>query len=56
MCGVDPIYILPKEGKTAIFKDIDLNEAFSIFKRFEVVIGTDVNDIEVNEDDYLDLL
>ena len=37
-------------------KDIDLNEAFSIFKRFEVVIGTDVNHIEVNEDDYLDLL
>lgn len=26
MCGVDPIYILPKEGKTGIFKDIDLNE------------------------------
>lgn len=26
MCGVDPIYIFPKEGKTGIFKDIDLNE------------------------------
>lgn len=36
-------------------KDIDLNDAFSIFKRFEVVIGTDVNDIEVNGDDFLDL-
>lgn len=36
-------------------KDIDLNEAFSIFKRFEIVIGTDVNDIEVNGDDFLDL-
>ena len=36
--------------------DIGFNEAFSIFKRFEVVIGTDVNDIEVNGDDYLDLL
>ena len=36
-------------------KDIDLNKAFSIFKRFEVVIGTDVNDIEVNGDDFLDL-
>lgn len=36
-------------------KDISFNEAFSIFKRFEIVIGTDVNDIEVNGEDYLDL-
>lgn len=37
-------------------KDMDLNEAFSLFKRFEVVIGTDVNDIDVNDDDCLDLI
>lgn len=37
-------------------KKIDLNEAFSLFKRFEVVMGTDVNDIDVNDDDCLDLL
>lgn len=29
---------------------------FSLFKRFEIVIGTDVNDIEVDNDDYLDLM
>ena len=37
-------------------KDMDLNEAFSLFKNFEVVVGTDVNDIDVNDDDYLDLI
>lgn len=26
ICGVNPVYILPKEGKTGIFKDIDLDE------------------------------
>lgn len=26
---------------------------FSMFKRFEVVMGTDINEIEVNEDDTL---
>lgn len=36
-------------------KEIDLNEAFSLFKRFEVVIGKDINDVEVDNDDYLDL-
>lgn len=36
-------------------KEIDLNEAFSLFKRFEVVIGNDINDVEVDNDDYLDL-
>lgn len=35
---------------------MDLNEAFSLFKRFEVVMGTDVNDIDVNDDDCLDLI
>jgi len=28
---------------------------FSMFKRFEVVMGTDINEVEVNEDDTLDL-
>ena len=28
---------------------------FSMFKRFEVVMGTDIKEIEVNEDDTLDL-
>ena len=36
-------------------KDIELNEAFSLFKRFEIVIGKNVNDIEVDSDDYIDL-
>lgn len=37
-------------------RDIDLNEAFSLFKRLEIVMGTDVNDIEVDDGDYLDLM
>lgn len=37
-------------------KEMDLNEAFSLFKRFEVVMGTDVSDIDVNDDDCLDLI
>lgn len=37
-------------------KEVDLNEAFSLFKRFEVVIGQDINDIKVGDDDNLDLL
>lgn len=35
---------------------MSLNDAFALFKRFEVVIGIDVNDIEVDGDDYLDLM
>ena len=37
-------------------KGMDFNEAFSLFKRFEVVMGTDVSDIDVNDDDCLDLI
>ena len=37
-------------------KNLDLNEAFSLFKRFEVVMGTVVTDIDVTDDDYLDLI
>ena len=43
------VHFSPKKG-------IDFNEAFSIFKRFEVVMGTDIADIEVNGDDYFDLI
>ncbi len=35
--------------------DLSLNDIFSLFKRFEVVIGKNIEDIEVNNDDYLDL-
>lgn len=35
---------------------INLNDAFSLFKRLEIIIGTDVNDIEIDNDDYLDLM
>ena len=35
--------------------DLTFEEIFSMFKRFEVVMGTDINEVEVNEDDTLDL-
>lgn len=34
-------------------KDINLNEAFALFKRLDLILGTDVNDIIVNDDDSL---
>ncbi len=37
-------------------KNTSLNEAFALFKRLELVLGTDVNDIIVNDDDSLDLI
>lgn len=36
-------------------KDMTVEEIFSMFKRFEVVIGQDINEIETNDDDTLDL-
>ena len=36
-------------------KDFSFEEVFSMFKRFEVVIGEDINEIEINEDDTLNL-
>ena len=36
-------------------KEISLNEAFYIFKRFNIVIGKNVNDIKVESEDYYDL-
>lgn len=31
-------------------KEYSLRDAFSLFKRFEVVIGVDINEVEVNDD------
>lgn len=36
-------------------KDLTLDDIFALFKRFEVVIGNDMESIEVDSDDYLDL-
>ena len=36
-------------------KDITLDEIYSLFKRFEVVIGDHIDKIEVDGKDYLDL-
>lgn len=36
-------------------RDFSFEEVFSMFKRFEVVIGKDINEIEINEDDTLNL-
>lgn len=47
-----------EEGKYVKFtpkRDMTLEEIFSLFKRFEVVIGEDIANIEFNEDYYLDL-
>lgn len=35
--------------------DLSLDDIFSLFKRFEVVMGKNIEDIEVDSDDYLDL-
>lgn len=35
--------------------DFSLDDIFSLFKRFEVVIGNNIEDIEVDGEDYLDL-
>ena len=44
-----------KYVKFCPLKDITLDEIFSLFKRFEVVIGNHIDEIEVDGDDYLDL-
>lgn len=36
--------------------DMSLDEIFSLFKRFEVVIGKGIENIEVDNDDYHDLM
>lgn len=35
--------------------DMSLNDIFSLFKRFEVVVGDNIEGIEVDNEDYLDL-
>lgn len=35
--------------------DLSLNDIFSLFKRFEVVLGNKLESVEVNSDDNLDL-
>lgn len=35
--------------------DFSLDDIFSLFKRFEVVMDNHIEDIEVDNDDYLDL-
>lgn len=46
------------EGKYVKFcpkADLSINDIFSLFKRFEVVLGNKIEDIEVDGEDYLDL-
>lgn len=43
-----------EEGKYLRFlpeRDYTYQEAFNLFKRFEVVVGVDINEIEINCDD-----
>ena len=44
-----------KYVKFCPLKDITLDEIFSLFKRFEVVIGNHIDEIEVDGNDNLDL-
>lgn len=47
-----------QSGKHVIFepmRDYSFEETFSMFKRFNVVIGTDINEVEILEEDRLQL-
>lgn len=44
-----------KHVKFYPIKSITFEEAFGLFKRFEVVMGVDINEIEVKDVDYIDL-
>lgn len=47
-----------KTGKHFIFeplKEYSFEETFSLFKRFNVVIGTDINEVQISEDDRFQL-
>lgn len=35
--------------------DCSLTDIFSLFKRFEMVMGVDINEVEIDDQDYLDL-
>lgn len=36
-------------------KDYDFNQAFALFKRLQMVLGTNIEDIQVDEDDVVTL-
>lgn len=36
-------------------KDYSVEEVFQLFKRLEIVMGTDISEIEINHQDYFDL-
>lgn len=44
-----------KYVKFCPLRDLSLDEIFSLFKRFEVVMGNHIDQIEVKGEDYLDL-
>ena len=44
-----------KYVKFCPLKDMSLDEIFSLFKSFKVVIGNHIDEIEVDGNDYLDL-
>lgn len=44
-----------KYVKLCPLKDMTMDDVFSIFKRFNVVIGKDMEDIEVKDEDWIDL-
>ena len=44
-----------KYVKFCPLQELSLDEIFSLFKRFEVVMGNHIDQVEVDSDDYLDL-
>lgn len=48
-----------KDGKKYVYlcplEDMSNDEILSLFKRFEIVIGKDVNDVDISDDDWVDL-
>ncbi len=47
-----------KENKDVYFtplKEYNLQDVFGIFKRLNIVIGNNIDDIEISNDDWLDL-
>lgn len=44
-----------KYVKLCPLKDMKMDDVFSLFKRFQVVIGKDMESIEVNDNDWIDL-
>jgi len=48
-------YLVARIEIVCNLRDLSLDEIFSLFKRFEVVMGNHIDQIEVNGEDYLDL-